>query len=184
MREILARIRAMLEGLSPSERRLVTAAAALAGVLLLWLVVVRPIAAARDAASARRAAAQQQLELAERLRAEYDEVNARLSTVEKRIAQGPRGNLFTLLETLATRTAVKVESMEPQTPLASDRYRETKVEVVLKGVTLGQAVNYLQQIESAPQLMSVKSLRMRTRRDNSSLMDVTFTVSTFEPVSS
>jgi hypothetical protein len=73
--------------------------------------------------------------------------------------------------------------MEPQTSLSSERYRETKVEVVLKSVTLGQAVNYLHQIESAEQVLSVKSLRIRTRRDDSKLLDVTFTVSSFEPLS-
>lgn len=183
MRSFFARIRAMLAGLSPNERRLLSLVGALAGLLFIWLAVVQPLASARDRAAARRAAAESQLVLAQRLRAEFDEVNTRLSAVERRITEGPQGNIFTLLETLATRAAVKVESMEPQTPLASDRYRETKVEVVLKSVTLGQAVNYLHQIESAPQLMSVKSLRMRTRRDNSALMDVSFTVSTFEPVS-
>ena len=183
MSGLWARIRALLEGLSPSERRLLAVAGTIAGAGLFWLLVVQPVAGARAGAAARRAAAESQVELAARLRAEYDEVNGRLSAVEQRIQQGPRGNIFTLLETLATRAAVKVESMEPQTPLASERYRETKVEVVLKSVTLGQAVNYLHQIESAPQLLSVKSLRMRTRRDNSALMDVSFTVSSFEPVS-
>lgn len=183
MRSLFARIRAVLEGLSHNERRLLSFGGALAGVLFFWLAVLQPLAAARERAAARRTTAEAQFVLAQRLRAEFDEVNGRLSSVERRIAQGPRGNIFTLLETLATRAAVKVESMEPQTPLASDSYRETKVEVVLKSVTLGQAVNYLHQIESAPQLMSVKSLRMRTRRDNSELMDVSFTVSTFEPVS-
>jgi type II secretory pathway component PulM len=173
----------MFQNLSPNERRLVTLAGGLAGLLLVWLLLVQPLVGARERAEARRAAAEDQVLLAQRLRAEFDEVNGRLSAVERRISEGPQGNIFTLLENLATRAAVNVESMEPQTPLASDRYRETKVEVVLKSVTLGQAVNYLHQIESAPQLMSVKSLRMRTRRDNSSLMDVNFTVSTFEPVS-
>ena len=73
---------------------------------------------------------------AESLRAEFDEVNGRLTLVEERIQGGPRGNIFTLLESLATRASVKVESMEPQTALSSDRYRETKVEVVLKNVLL------------------------------------------------
>lgn len=183
MSALLARIRTVFEGLSPNERRLVSLAGALAGALLFWLLVVQPLSALRTGAALERATAEERVVLAERLRAEFDEVNARLSSVEERIARGPQGNIFTLLETLATRSAVKVESMEPQASLASERYRETKVEVVLKSVTLGQAVNYLHQIESAPQLMSVKSLRLRTRRDNAALLDVNFTVSTFEPVS-
>ena len=61
-------------------------------------------------------------------------------------------------------------------------YRETKVEVKLEGVSLAQLANYLNKIESTPQLLSVKSLRIRTRADKPDLLDVTFTVSSFEPV--
>ena len=75
-----------------------------------------------------------------------------------------------------------VESMEPQASPANDRYRETKVEVGLKQVTLPQTVSYLHEIESTEQLLSVKTLRIRTRADKPELLDVTFTVSSFEPL--
>jgi type II secretory pathway component PulM len=71
--------------------------------------------------------------------------------------------------------------MEPRTTPASDAYRETKVQVGLKGVTLAQLVNYLHRIDSAEQVLSIKSLRIRTRKDKPELLDVTFTVSSFEP---
>ena len=183
MKQLWARLRTLIAGLSPRERGLVTVAGGITLLLLGYLVVVRPVLAAQRSAELRVAAAEDQLLAVQRLRADLDEVQARLSNVEQRIGRGPRGNIFTLLETLAGRSAVKVESMEPQTSLSSERYRETKVEVVLKSITLGQAVNYLHQIESAEQVLSVKSLRIRTRRDDSKLLDVTFTVSSFEPLS-
>lgn len=183
MKALWARLGALFAGLSPRERGLVTVAGGIALVLLGYVLVVRPMLAAQRSAELRVAAAEDQLLAVRRLRTDLDEVQARLSSVEQRIARGPRGNIFTLLETLAGRSAVKVESMEPQTSLSSEQYRETKVEVVLKNVTLGQAVNYLHQIESAEQVLSVKSLRVRTRRDDSKLLDVTFTVSSFEPIS-
>jgi hypothetical protein len=49
-------------------------------------------------------------------------------------------------------------------------------------VTLAQVVKYLHEIENAPQLLSIKSLRLRTRRDQPEMLDVTFTVSSFEPL--
>ena len=49
------------------------------------------------------------------------------------IRNGSRGNVRTTLETLARKAAVKVESMEPQASPAHDVYRETKVEIELKG---------------------------------------------------
>jgi Tfp pilus assembly protein PilO len=102
--------------------------------------------------------------------------------VEKRIREGPKGNIFTTLESLARESAVKVDSMQPQTVPSDAAYRETKVEVKLEGVSLPQLANYLHKIESAPQLLSVKSLRVRTRADKPEFLDVTFTVSSFEAV--
>ena len=49
-------------------------------------------------------------------------------------------------------------------------------------MTLAQTVNYLHRIESAQQMFSVKSLRIRTRQDKPELLDVRFTVSSFEPL--
>ena len=87
----------------------------------------------------------------------------RLTTHTTLVAFRTMCNLRTTLESLASQASVKVESMEPQTAPANDAYRETKVEVSLAGVTLPQTVNYLHQIEVAPQVLSVKSLRIRTR---------------------
>jgi len=181
MSELLARVRDFIANLAARERLLLGGVAGLFGLLLLYGLVVRPVLGMRTRASARVTAAEQDLAAMTRLRAEYDEVNGRLAAVEQRIAQGPTGNIFTTLESLAKQSAITVDSMEPQAAQAGTRYRETKVQVVLKGITLAQMVSYLQGIESAPQLLSIKSLRVRTRADKPDLLDVTFTVSSFEP---
>jgi type II secretory pathway component PulM len=170
------------QGLSARERLLIGGAAGMLLLALLWLAVVMPLVAAGDRVSARADAAEQQLSVITRLRREFDEVAQRLSAVEQRIRGESRGNLRTTLESLAASAAVKVESMEPQGTPENDRYRETKVEVGLAGVSLPQTVKYLHEIESAPQVLSVKSLRIRTRPDKPELLDVTFTVSSFEPL--
>ena len=72
--------------------------------------------------------------------------------------------------------------MEPQAGATSEQYRENKVEVGLKSVTLAQTVNYLHRLETANQVLSVKTLRIRTRPEKPELLDVTFTVSSFEPI--
>jgi len=149
---------------------------------LLLFGVVNPILAASTRAASRVTVAEGQLAAVVRLRQELDEVNARLGSVEQRIRSGPRGEIFTTLESLARASAVTVDSMEPRTSPASEDYRETKVQVILRGVTLAQMVNYLQRIESAPQLLSIKSLRIRTRADKPELLDVNFTVSSFERI--
>jgi len=180
--DLLDRIREAVVRLSPRERLLLLLAGGLGALLLLWVGIVMPIGTAVDRADERVRNAELELETALRLRREYDRLDASLRQVEQRIRGGPQGNIFTVLEELAQQSAVKVDSMEPQRGQAGERYRETKVQLVLKGVTLAQMVNYLHRIEASPQLLSVKSLRIRTRSDKPELLDVTFTVSSFEPV--
>lgn len=185
MRSWIERLRAALDDMSPRERLLVLGAAATLALCIVILGVVRPILGASAQASRRVAAAESELEVVRRLRAEYDEVNARLADVEARVRNVPdnkRIAILTTLEDMAKQAAVKVDSMEPRTSPASDEFEETKVQVSLKGVTLSQLVTYLHRIEDSKQVLSIKSLRIRTRGDKPELLDVTFSVSTFEPV--
>lgn len=148
---------------------------------ILWLAVVMPAIASIRNAEERVSAAERDLATADRLQRALSEIQGRLGTVENRIREGPKGNIFTTLEDLARQSAVKVESMEPQAAPAQEHYKETKVQVVLKQVTLAQAVAFLHGVESSQQLLSVKSLRIRTRAEQKeNMLDVTFTVSSFE----
>lgn len=182
MRDWLARLRAAYGGLAPRERLLVGAAAGLFGIALLYVAVVNPLLGAVARTGSQREAADQELHVMTRLRREYDALAGRLAEVERRIQTSPRGNLRSTLENLARQASVTVESMEPEASPPGDRYRESKVEVALEQVTLVQTVNYLHQIESSDQVLSVKSLRVRKRPDNPELLDVSFTVSSFEPL--
>jgi type II secretory pathway component PulM len=176
------RLRATFENLSGREQILVSAAGVMVAIAVLIVGVVSPLMGLGEGAEQDLRAAEQQLLVVKRMLREFDDVDQRLNTVEERIRSGPTGNLRTTLETLARQAAVKVESMEPQASPAHDRYRETKVEVGLGGVSLAQAVSYLHQIESARQMLSIKSLRIRTRPEKPEYLDVSFTVSSFEPL--
>lgn len=165
--------------LAPREQMLVGAATSALLLVLIFLLGVSPLRATLDLAEERVRTRELDVELANELRRELGDVEARLSRVEARVRKGPQGNLFTILERLATQSAVTMASVEPQAAPALDRYKESKVQVALKGVTLAQAVNFLHRIESADQLLSVKSLRLRTR-DRGDTLDATFSVSSFE----
>ena len=183
MTGLLDRLRSFFSSLAPRERLLLGGAGATLVVALLWLAIVLPVLGSLDSAKSRAAAARRDLELARRFQADLREMQGRLGAVEQRIQSGPKGNVFTTLEDLSKKSGVKVESMEPQAAPAQERYRETKVQVVLKQITLAQAVSFLHGIESSPQLLSVKSLRIRTRSEQKEdLLDVTFTVSSFETI--
>jgi general secretion pathway protein M len=182
MDEWITRLRSKLQALTPRERILLGAVGLLLVISIGYLGVIGPVLSARNNAHSDVVAAEQELEAVRRLRAEYTEANTALADVERQIQQGPSSNLLTTLETLARNSSVKIDSMEPQAAGSTDRYRETKVQLVLKGVTLAQTVSYLHELETSSQPLSIKNLRLRTRTDNPELLDVTFTVSSFEAV--
>jgi type II secretory pathway component PulM len=182
MKKLWSRVLTAFDDLSERERVLVSIVGVLAVVLVIYFGVIQSSLGLRSDARQRLTQAEQQLTAMSRLRNEFDDVNERLTSVEQRIQSSTRGNLRTTLESLALASQVTVDSMEPQATPSDDRYRETKVEVALKEVTLQQTVSYLHEIESSEEVLSVKSLRMRTRKDRPDFLDVTFTVSTFEPI--
>lgn len=180
MSELWNRLVTTFRNLSGRERLLVGSAGGLVGIAVLYFAAIVPILAIGSRASARLETAEAQYEVIQRLREDYEDAEQLLGGVEGRIQRGSRGSLRTTLESLAQKSEVSVESMEPQTAPTNDRYRETKVEVSLKGATLPQIVKYLHEIESSEELLTVKSLRIRSRADKPELLDVTFTVSSFE----
>lgn len=180
MNEWLNRLRAWFDGLAHREKLLVAATLAVSAAVLIVVALVQPLLGARTAAAERAELAKQQYATVKELRARFDEVNGRLIGVEQQIKNGPQGNLLATLQDLAQQSAVKVDSIEPRNSPASPPYRETKLQVTLANASLPQVVRYLHLIETAPQLLSVKSLRLRTRTDQSDMLEVTFTVSSFE----
>ena len=116
-----------------------------------------------------------------RLRREYDVVDKSLSEVEERIRTNQeKRNLLTLLESLAKSSSVKIDSMEERKAQDDEKFKETRVEVRPKRVTLADTVSYLHAIEASNRLLTVKSLKIRNRTDRSKLLDVNFNVSTFD----
>lgn len=182
MKAYLQSALAWFSDLAPREQALVGAAGGTLALAFVWLVLIQPVRGRVQHAEARVATAQAEVEIATQMRRELTGIAGQLQLVEARVRRGPRGNLFTILESLAAQSAVQMASVEPQAAPSGTLYKETKVQVVLKQVTLAQAINFLHRIESADQLLSVKSLRVRTGRDQSELLDVTFSVSSFETI--
>jgi len=180
--EWISRLQSAYAGLAARERLFVSSAGGLFVLILAYALVVAPILGAIERGGQRRETAEQEFRVISRLAREYESVQRRLGSVESQIRTGRRGNIRTTLENLALDASVRVESMEPQASPDNEAYRETKVEVGLKNVDLASTVKYLHEIEASPEVLSVKSLRIRTRADKAALLDVTFTVSSFEPL--
>jgi len=183
VRDLWARVTAVWDNLSSQERMLLSVLGVMLAGILLFVAIVNPILSAAASARERVEAAEDDLEMMSRLRREYEAVNARLVSVEQRIRDNrDRQNTLTLLESLASGAAVKIDSMEERKSPDHELYRETRVEVSLKNVSLTQVVSLLHSIESSPRQFSVKGLRIKTRQDQKDTLEVAFTVSSFEAI--
>lgn len=181
MNELLARLRVVWDNLSPREQMLCGVAGGFAVFAIVLLGIIQPILSLANSIENRVEAAEQQLVVMNRLRQQYDVVNASLTKVEERIsANHEKRNLLTLLESLASSSSIRVDSMEERKAQVDDKFKETRVEVKLKKVSQRDTVTYLHAIESSDRLLTVKSLRVKKRTDTSNLLDVTFHVSTFD----
>ena len=74
----------------------------------------------------------------------------------------------------------QIDSVTPKPPSSNNRYPETRVEVRLKGTTLRQLVQLLHKIETGRLYLIVRSLRILTRGQEQQVLDVSFSVSSFE----
>lgn len=183
MGELWSRFQAVWDNLSGQERMLLSVLGVMLAGVLLFVAIVNPILSSSNSARERVEAAEQDVELMSRLRREYEAVNSRLAGVEQRIRDNrDRQNTLTLLESFASSASVKIDSMEERKSPDNELYRETRVEVSLKNVTLTQIVSLLHSIESAPRQFSVKGLRIKTRQDQNDMLEVGFTVSSFETI--
>lgn len=170
-----------LRSRTPREQWLLIGAAVTLVVATAQPLLIQPLRADIDRADQRIERLETELLQATRMAVDVLRLQTELSVVEQRIEPGARTNLFTLLEALAARAAVgeQLESIKPKQASGNERYPETRVEVTLKGASLGQTVNFLYLIENASAHLIIRSIRLRTRGQEK-LLDVSFSVSSFE----
>ena len=182
MNALIERLRALLQKSSPRERWLMVLAGCIASLLAVQWFLTGPL---RSELARSRAASERlegDLQLAARMSRDIRQLRAELALIEARIKPGETTNLFTLLEGLAANAQIgdQLESIKPKQASGNERYPETRVEVSIKGATLRQTIEFLYEIESAPVLLIVRSLRVKSREDDSQLLDVSFSVSSFK----
>jgi len=108
-------------------------------------------------------------------KAVMEEVNASLTQ------RGQDFAMLSFLEDLANKSGVKsnIIYMKPALSTAGELYRESSLEMKLDGITLPQLIQYLFEIERAPQLLRIRRLHLKPRAANPDALDATFQVSTF-----
>jgi Tfp pilus assembly protein PilO len=180
--ELLEKVTEFIQSRTARERWLAVLVACVTVALLVQGIAIGPIRASLSNVERETEDLAVSLQRSERMAREIQRLQTELAMVESRIKPGERANLFTLLENLAAQARIKdqLESIKPKQASGNEMYPETRVEVSIKGATLNQTVQFLYQIESAPVLLIIRSLRIKSRNDDSKLLDVSFAVSSFE----
>lgn len=119
------------------------------------------------------------------LKQEYQASFGLLKKIEKTIEKTPKSfSLATHLEKIADDKGIKIDSIGPPRNPAkpNDFYKETQVEVKIKGVLLNVLVDFLYRIENSQEFLKITSIRVRPNYSKPMYLDVTFSVSTFSPI--
>jgi len=119
-----------------------------------------------------------------KLQDEYLTMTTRMGDIEKTLSTGEKGVSPKFLEDLAEKRRIKekITSMNPKTTPMNEDFNESSVEMRIDKIPLEDLVKYLFDIENSSKFLKVKRLRLKTRYDDFNFLDVTFSVSTLEPV--
>ncbi|MCD5390672.1 type II secretion system protein M [candidate division NPL-UPA2 bacterium] len=116
-----------------------------------------------------------------KLRSEYLTLKENLKSVEQGLAaRGKDFNLFSFLEKLTVECGIKEKlfSMKPRKRPVSDCYKQSVVEIKLKGIDISELTAYLYRIENPNRFLTINNLRLRPQRASPGKVEVSLTVST------
>ena len=127
--------------------------------------------------------AQSDLEELRVQRVEYLRHKSVLDSAKQQLTRQQNFAIFSRMAQLARETGIrdKIEHIRPTVSTPSEMYEEESVEVKIEGVTLEQLIQYLYRIEHSPQLLKIKRLSLKPRRNNRQLLTAIFRVSIFTP---
>ncbi len=177
----IAKANSLLDSMSPRDRRLFL-------FMVTTIVVVVTLLAVLQAKKHLRyleqeiARKEQQLALVQAETTRFENLKRQISALEKQLGENPDFNLTAFLEREADKVGMAdAISINTRGETAKEGFLETMVSVKLRKRSLVDVVRYLYAIETAPQLLVVKSLRIRTTYRSRSDLNVDIDVSIMTP---
>lgn len=145
---------------------------------LLYFAVAVPYHSALTRLDRQIAARSGQLQEVKALQARYLEIQQQITQVKQLLEKRQDFSALTFMENLVQQTAGRenLQSMRPQSPETRGEFTIDAVEIKLERLALKQLLELLVGIEGAATPMQVKSLYLKQRFDDRSLIDATMTV--------
>ena len=176
--DLLQRLVALVERLSPRERVLVGVGAAAGAIVLIW-ALAGALSEQRAALQAQIAASERDLTEMGRLRDRYLQLRAERDGVRRKLDRGGADfSLFAHLEgvTRDVLSRERVAAMNPSTRTVGEDLQEDDVEMRLSGVSLREVVALLYRVEKTDLPLLVSRLQMKKRFDQPFVYDATLVV--------
>ncbi len=169
-----------LNRFSQREKAIVIGGLVVLLLLFAWFALLTPYLNASKKLERKIVAHQRNLTKVETLAGQISQLRKQLADVDSR-KKGKRP-LFSLVENLTEQTGVREQlfSMRPQPASTQGKFRQQLVEIQLKKVTLSQLVKLLHAIEYRSGGVQVKSMRVRPRFEDRSILDVNMVLMSLE----
>jgi general secretion pathway protein M len=182
LRGLRAQIEAFVSRLSPRERVMVAAAAAAVGAFVLFLAATG-VSRSLSGRESRIEQKTQMLAQLGKLTAGYRQAQAERQALEGRL-KGPPVQLMSYVSQAGAQQGVEVNDLRPGTPTTSEGLQEETVEVNLARIDVARLARLLEALERGPGVVRVRRVRVSTRSDDPTLVDVTLQVSAWQARSS
>ncbi len=174
---------AFFSKLSARERWLVLGAAVFVGSMFIFALIVNPMMDKQRRYT--RMAQDKGRDLAQfnKLASEYRSLQSSIAEMEKKIASGSSDmSLLAAMESNARKLGLadRIASMKPFTSELELGLVQSSVEMRVEKVDLKGLVEFIEAIETGPNMALTTRLRIKARFDDPALLDTTLLVTTLE----
>lgn len=171
----------MIHTLSTREKLMVIAGAVCCVITLAYFAIIQPYNSAIEQLDSKISSRSKQLQQVQQLQQQYQRVQAQINSLENRQQTTESFSLFSFIESHVTRIARRenLTAMRPLPTINHENMSEEAVEIKLEKVSLGQMMQLLQSIDSAPAALQVKTLQLKVRFDNPQQLDGSMHISAY-----
>lgn len=170
----------MIKYLNPREKTVVVAGLIVLVLLFVWFALLSPYFKKMNTLDRKIVAHQHSLVNVEKVRDQIIQLRRQLVDVGT-LKKGNRP-LFSQVESLTEQTGVREQllSMRPQPATTQGEFRQQLVEIRLEKISLSQLVKLLHAVEYRSGGVQVKSMRVKPRFEDRSILDVNMVLMSLE----
>ncbi len=172
----------MIKRLNPREKTVVVIGLLILTMLFVWFALLNPYFKTMNTLDRKIAAHRHSLDKVEKMRDQIGQLRQQLADVGPRYKN--KRPLFSLVESLTVQTGVREQllSMRPQPATTQGKFRQQLVEIRLEKISLSQLVKLLHAVEYRSGGVQVKSMQVKPRFEDRSILDVNMVLMSLEGV--